>query len=677
MMAEADANVPSVQSREAEAVFKHIDTNGDRELDPRELQCRLSDFGVQDQNIELLFYRLDLNHDGVIDLEEFIAGYDQYLNLLQTGSFQTTTRELLPQHFLRTEDPIPKGSETVGWCGGNIRLYKSTYPANDPSEDRSTMVIGKDFVFAGVWDGHGGTSCSSFAEDKIFEHFKVALADPRCTGVQDAFAYSYITTDGEYLVQAGSEPSQLFAGTCAVGSYIDLNSKTISVSNLGDSRAVVGLFSRSSRGNHEDSQLVTIPMSKDHTAADDVERSRVESEHPNDPTCVVKMSEDDDDWRVKQIAAFTRSIGDCQMKDKGASTLYNTYTRRKVMPRPGVRAKGESEKTKPYIINAPDFCQHHNMDDGFLIVACDGVWDEMSSEEAVRIVAQLIVDNLGDDSVDIAELFIEEVLKKAVERCKDSYEEEEFLTLAALKARPCGKKDFSHRSCLHDDITVSILRFTTDDEDENDAERASAMKMAVDSAASTTAEQLTRMAGEIFTKIDVDGSGSITADELAVLAGRLGKPLKGDQLIAVMTELDTDQSGDVDFEEFKAWWPKYCQRMISKQRRTDFDGILGDIVKEVADAQSEEGRADVDQQIMEVIKFMDGKAAADLQSDFQALDIDESGELDLQEVRQLVERVFGHEVDSRVVAACFDQMDVDGSKAVDFDEFCSFFGVSK
>ena len=189
-MAEADASVPSVSSREAEAVFKHIDTNGDGELDPRELQCRLSDFGVevclavcahylpetvglrlgmcnQDQNIELLFYRLDLNHDGVIDLEEFIAGYDQYLNLLQTGSFQTTTCELLPQHFLRTEDPIPKGSETVGWCGGNIRLYKSTYPANDPSEDRSTMVIGKDFVFAGVWDGapavvtHGIVSCAA------------------------------------------------------------------------------------------------------------------------------------------------------------------------------------------------------------------------------------------------------------------------------------------------------------------------------------------------------------------------------------------------------------------------------------------------------------------------------------------------------------------------------------
>ena len=563
--------------------------------------------------------------------------------------------------------------------------------------------------------GHGGTQCSSFAETKIFDNFKVALADPRCTGVQDAFAYSYITTDGyvkpihtvlcclplsppsslhpaslpyfltwllpcrfdvfrEYLVQAGSDSSQLFAGTCAVGAYVDLKSKTINVSNLGDSRAVVGLFSRSSRGNSEDSQLVTIPMSKDHTAADEMERSRVQGEHPNDPTCVVKMSEEDDDWRVKSIAAFTRSIGDCQMKDKGASTLYNTYIhnpRRKVMPRPGVRAKGESEKTKPYIINAPDFSQHDDMDDGFLIVACDGVWDEMSSEEAVRIVAQLIVDNLDDPSVDIAELFIEEVLKKAVERCKDSYEEEEFLTLALLKARPCGKKDFSHRSCLHDDITVCILRFVTNDEEDSPEE----MQKAVDSAASTSAEQLNRMAGEIFAKIDVDGSGSITGDELAVLAGRLGKPLQGDQLVAVLAELDTDQSGDVDFDEFKAWWPKYCQRTTSKKHRTMFDGIMGEIVNEVAEAQSEEGRTDLDQQIMEVIKFMDGKAATDLRADFDTLDVDQSGELDLQEVRELVQKVFGQEVNSRVVAACFDQMDVDGSKAVDFDEFCSFFGV--
>ena len=35
----------------------------------------------------------------------------------------------------------------------------------------------------------------------------------------------------------------------------------------------------------------------------------------------------------------------------------------------------------------------------------------------------------------------------------------------------------------------------------------------------------------------------------------------------------------------------------------------------------------------------------------------------------------GEDVDPKVVNACFGQMDEDGSKAVDFDEFCNFFGV--
>lgn len=37
----------------------------------------------------------------------------------------------------------------------------------------------------------------------------------------------------------------------------------------------------------------------------------------------------------------------------------------------------------------------------------------------------------------------------------------------------------------------------------------------------------------------------------------------------------------------------------------------------------------------------------------------------------------GENVDPKVVNACFDQMDEDGSKAVDFEEFCSFFGVKR
>ena len=36
------------------------------------------------------------------------------------------------------------------------------------------------------------------------------------------------------------------------------------------------------------------------------------------------------------------------------------------------------------------------------------------------------------------------------------------ITLEELKGRPQGKKEDTHRSCLHDDITVVILHFQTD-----------------------------------------------------------------------------------------------------------------------------------------------------------------------------------------------------------------------
>ena len=156
-------------------------------------------------------HRAFRNHDGLIDLDEFVAGYDKYMTVVRTGKFVGARRKLSPEHFLRTNDAIPADARVVSkWCGGTIKLHKSTYEANAPSEDRSTLAIGEDFIFCGVWDGHGGTACSDFAETRIFENFQKAIGDPRCAGVQDAFAYSYIATDGEYLDHAGSDPSSLF-----------------------------------------------------------------------------------------------------------------------------------------------------------------------------------------------------------------------------------------------------------------------------------------------------------------------------------------------------------------------------------------------------------------------------------------------------------------------------------
>ena len=74
--------------------------------------------------------------------------------------------------FLRTLDPLPaEQSRRALSADTTVVLHKGTYPANAPSEDRSTLCAGDGFVFTGVWDGHGGTPCSTYAETKIWEFF--------------------------------------------------------------------------------------------------------------------------------------------------------------------------------------------------------------------------------------------------------------------------------------------------------------------------------------------------------------------------------------------------------------------------------------------------------------------------------------------------------------------------
>jgi hypothetical protein len=50
--------------------------------------------------------------------------------------------------------------------------------------------------------------------------------------------------------------------------------------------------------------------------------------------------------------------------------------------------------------------------------------------------------------------------------------------------------------------------------------------------------------------IDVDGSGSLDFSELQTLLGQMKMPCEDDDVTAIMQEIDTDQSGSVDHDEF-------------------------------------------------------------------------------------------------------------------------------
>ena len=102
------------------------------------------------------------------------------------------------------------------------------------------------------------------------------------------------------------------------------------------------------------------------------------------------------------------------MKDKAVAVLYNTYTKGcLVQPVPGQRIKG-LPTAKPYIIERPEF-KDQTIDRGFLILASDGLWDELTNEEAVQAVAMLLRSHPEPDA-DIAAMLVERALLAAAHR---------------------------------------------------------------------------------------------------------------------------------------------------------------------------------------------------------------------------------------------------------------------
>jgi hypothetical protein len=46
------------------------------------------------------------------------------------------------------------------------------------------------------------------------------------------------------------------------------------------------------------------------------------------------------------------------------------------------------------------------------------------------------------------------------------------------------------------------------------------------------------------------------------MAKVLGMPLSSNQLDSAMVQMDTDHSGGVDYEEFKAWYEHTCMSVL-------------------------------------------------------------------------------------------------------------------
>eukprot|EP00977_Amphora_coffeiformis_P018732 scaffold6679_cov144-Amphora_coffeaeformis.AAC.8 len=574
-----------------------------------------------------------------------------------------------------------------------VGMTCATYPANAPSEDRYTVVLGKDFCFAGVWDGHGGTLCSEYVAKHVFGNFTHAVLAG--ASIPEAFTQAYQKTDQGYLEYARlqtKDRSALFAGSCAIACHVDFQAKTVTCANLGDSRAVMAVVDE--QGN----LTSVVPLSTDHTTENPDEQARLQREHPDDKRLIVNCEPDEDeppDWRVKGIAAFTRSLGDTQLKDKASAAVYNSYMPppRRILPRPGIKPRPNApSKTLPYLSNTPEI-QTQPLSEGFIIIACDGVWDEMSSEEAVQIVYDLIVQ---DPNANLADLFIEQVLQRAVQRIRETDPEEANMTLDMLKARPQGKKLDSHRSNLHDDISVVILQFnglggatktstaTFEFEQESGGPPEPPERRVWNSESNLSMfsrESLWSMGsrGECeaslrpaaaFMDITKDGIGlsgdlmedswnELTKEDLKELLHRLGKRVSTEKLDEIFGKLDIQCVGTVSMRDFETWWARKTRRQSTTKhrKRAAYNEGLG--------LQSvDENRQSTNDQIMGMIEVFGGMTARHLRILYDVLDADGSGELETDEINFLLRKVLGEDPTELLVETTFNEMDNDGSGAI-------------
>lgn len=213
--------------------------------------------------------------------------------------------------------------------------------------------------FFAVYDGHGGERTAQFAGEKVHGLVRASPAFDKGDWAQ-ALTDGFLGADDALLAQSHDEGVD--GSGCAATSAIITETRIV-CANAGDSRTVLGR-----RG-------MAKPLSFDHKPENEGERSRI-----NAAGGFVEMG------RVNANLALSRALGDFNFKNNS-------------------RLAPEQQ-----VVTANPDIVEHTLDDSdeFVILACDGIWDCMTSQQAVEFVRRGIADGLALE--EICELMMEECL---------------------------------------------------------------------------------------------------------------------------------------------------------------------------------------------------------------------------------------------------------------------------
>ncbi|XP_050367558.1 probable protein phosphatase 2C 2 [Argentina anserina] len=196
-------------------------------------------------------------------------------------------------------------------------------------------------AFYGVFDGHGGPEAAAYVRKNVMKLLFDDVHFPRASEVNKIFLEELKNS----LSKAFHQVDLALADDCSISSSSGTTALTamifgrlLMVANAGDCRAIL-----CRKGE-------AIDMSRDHRPIYPSERKRVEA-----------LGGYVDDGYLNGVLSVSRALGDWDMK----------FPRGSASP----------------LIAEPEF-QRMDLteEDEFLIIGCDGIWDVMSSQHAVRLV---------------------------------------------------------------------------------------------------------------------------------------------------------------------------------------------------------------------------------------------------------------------------------------------------
>lgn len=262
-----------------------------------------------------------------------------------------------------------------GSVGDTGKRKVSIHAARGP---RATMedrwFVSDDLRFVAVYDGHGGHRVADMAHKHLYDEFTKLVEELTPQPSEDVSEPSKVPTVSErvsIIKQALLRSFETVSRKILSTTYLDLEGSTAVVvyvsddgfisANLGDSRAIL------CRGPK------AIPLTKDHKPDTTSERKRIE--------------------------------------DLGGRVKWHGYLGPDKLPVPGMgayringnlavsRAFGDRLE-RPYVSSEPEITVHerNNDEDRFIVLASDGLWDVMSSQDVVDFARQIMAGSISGPS---------------------------------------------------------------------------------------------------------------------------------------------------------------------------------------------------------------------------------------------------------------------------------------